>query len=217
MPTIKTCRECHGGSRPVEGKVTSNCLLCHNFHDARFPWDPLFKKRRRSVWRSASAALAARSRLLATSCGGGGSAGEAPCINLHDAAETSWFRRTCSASSRGRWAKAQARGIRAHIAVVDRVGNVLAVFSMTGAPATVAISGGRGVNGGLDGIPQGTIPATLSAISKAITGAYLSSQGNAFSTRTAGQIVQEFFNPGERGQPSGPLYGVQFSQLRAPT
>jgi len=49
MPTIKACRECHGGSRPVEGKVTSNCLLCHNFHDARFPWDPLFKPRGRDL------------------------------------------------------------------------------------------------------------------------------------------------------------------------
>ena len=43
MPTIKECRECHGGSKPVEKKVTSNCLLCHGFHDARFAWDPLFK------------------------------------------------------------------------------------------------------------------------------------------------------------------------------
>ncbi|HUL96976.1 MAG TPA: cytochrome c3 family protein [Usitatibacter sp.] len=42
MPTIETCRECHGGSRPQTGKVTSNCLLCHDFHDARHPWDPSF-------------------------------------------------------------------------------------------------------------------------------------------------------------------------------
>ncbi|HUP96330.1 MAG TPA: cytochrome c3 family protein [Usitatibacter sp.] len=42
MPSITRCRECHGGSRPVEGKVTSNCLLCHGFHDARYPWDPQF-------------------------------------------------------------------------------------------------------------------------------------------------------------------------------
>ncbi|MGH2577653.1 MAG: heme-binding protein, partial [Actinomycetota bacterium] len=57
------------------------------------------------------------------------------------------------------------------------------------------------------------MPSTLAAIAKAITAAYLSSEGNAFGTRTANQIVQEFFNPGERGQPSGPLFGVQFSQL----
>lgn len=47
MPTIKQCRECHGGSRPVEGKITSNCLLCHGFHDARFAWDPLLKPKGR--------------------------------------------------------------------------------------------------------------------------------------------------------------------------
>ena len=40
MPTIKACRECHGGSKPVEGKVMSNCLLCHGFHDATYPWSP---------------------------------------------------------------------------------------------------------------------------------------------------------------------------------
>jgi predicted CXXCH cytochrome family protein len=40
MPTITTCRECHGGSHPVEGKITSNCMLCHGFHDARHPWNP---------------------------------------------------------------------------------------------------------------------------------------------------------------------------------
>ena len=109
--------------------------------------------------------------------------------------------------------EAQARSVRAQIAVVDRVGNVLAVFRMTGAPATVAISSGLGVAGGLDGIAEGTVPAAQAAIAKAITGAYLSSAGNAFSARTANQIVQEHFNPGESQQPSGPLYGVQFSQL----
>jgi predicted CXXCH cytochrome family protein len=43
MPAIETCRECHAGSRPAEGKVMSNCLLCHGFHDARHPWDPFFE------------------------------------------------------------------------------------------------------------------------------------------------------------------------------
>src|SRR6185295_19291942 len=53
------------------------------------------------------------------------------------------------------------------------------------------------------------------AIAKAVTGAYLSSGGNAFSTRTASQIVQEHFPPSAaaRGLESGPLFGVQFSQL----
>ncbi len=47
---------------------------------------------------------------------------------------------------------------------------------------------------------------------KAITAAYLSSEGNAFSTRTASQIVQEHFNPGEFGGPSGPIFGVPLAR-----
>lgn len=108
--------------------------------------------------------------------------------------------------------EANARNVRATFAVSDRVGNVLAVYRMTGATATVDIVSGLGVNDGLDGV-SGIIPAEAAAISKAITGAYLSSSGNAFSTRTASQIIQKNFNPREANQPSGPLYGVQFSQL----
>ncbi|MES2684349.1 MAG: heme-binding protein [Pseudomonadota bacterium] len=108
-------------------------------------------------------------------------------------------------------AEAQARNARATVAVVDRVGNVLGVFRMTGSDTSITISSGRGVTGGLEGIS--VIPDSLTAISKAITGAYLSTEGNAFSSRTASQIVQQFFNPGETSQPSGPLFGVQFSSL----
>lgn len=108
-------------------------------------------------------------------------------------------------------AEAQARNAKATIAVVDRVGNVLGVFKMTGAAATFIIDGGRGAVGGLEGVS--IIPSEFAAISKAITGAYLSSEGNAFSSRTASQIVQEHFNPRENQQPGGPLFGVQFSQL----
>ena len=107
--------------------------------------------------------------------------------------------------------EAQARGAAGTIAVVDRSGNVLGVFKMTGAAATFTISGGRGVVGGLEGV--NIVPSEYAAISKAITGAYLSSEGNAFSTRTASQIVQENFNPGEVNSPGGPLFGVQFSSL----
>jgi uncharacterized protein GlcG (DUF336 family) len=57
------------------------------------------------------------------------------------------------------------------------------------------------------------VPSALAAIAKAVTGAYLSSEGNAFSTRTASQIVQEHFNPLEALASSGPLSGVQFSSL----
>jgi len=107
-------------------------------------------------------------------------------------------------------AEAQANGTPATISVVDRVGNVLAVYQMTGARGTVTITSNRGVVGGLENL---IVPSTLAAIAKAVTGAYLSSEGNAFTTRTASQIVQQTFNPGESNAPSGPLFGVQFSQL----
>lgn len=101
-------------------------------------------------------------------------------------------------------------GVRATFAVVDRVGNVLALYQMEGALPTSVIDGQNGAVGGLEGLE---VPSVLAAVSKAGTGAFLSSQGNAFTTRTASQIIQEHFNPPERGQPGGPLFGVQFSQL----
>lgn len=108
-------------------------------------------------------------------------------------------------------AEATAQQRPATIVVVDRVGNVLAAFRMSGAASTVRVDSGRGVSGGLEDVA--VIPATLAAIAKALTAAYLSSEGNAFSTRTASQVIQEHFNPGELGVPAGPLFGVQFSQL----
>ncbi len=108
-------------------------------------------------------------------------------------------------------AEANALNSPATIAVADRAGNILGVFRMNGAPAFTTIRGGKGQIGGLEEVA--VIPSELSAIAKAVTGAYLSSEGNAFTTRTAGQIVQENFNPGETNQPGGPLFGVQFSQL----
>lgn len=121
-------------------------------------------------------------------------------------------------------AQAQAAGVGATLAVVDRVGNVLAVFRSDGVPlggsSAVVIRSGGGVgaiDGGLEDlrfpIDSGVPSDGLAAIAKALTGAYLSSEGNAFSTRVAGQIVQDHFNPGEENQPAGPLFGVQFSQL----
>ena len=105
--------------------------------------------------------------------------------------------------------EAKARGAKATIAVVDRVGNVLAVYRMTGAQTTMRFP---------PDVPTGLppeLPSEFGAIAKAITGAYLSSSGNAFSTRTASMIVQEHFPPAPStpGLESGPLFGVQFSQL----
>ncbi len=108
-------------------------------------------------------------------------------------------------------AEAQAQKAGAVIAVTDRVGNVLAVFKMSNTRNSVTVDSKRNTGTGLDGLS--VVPAQFAAIAKAITGAYLSSEGNAFSTRTASQIVQEHFNPGELGQPGGPLFGVQFSSL----
>jgi uncharacterized protein GlcG (DUF336 family) len=108
-------------------------------------------------------------------------------------------------------AEAQAQHAKATIAVVDRVGNVLAVFQMKGASSAIRVDSQRATGTGLDGLS--VVPSTLGAIAKAITGAYLSSEGNAFSTRTASQIVQEHFNPQIQQQPGGPLFGVQFSSL----
>jgi uncharacterized protein GlcG (DUF336 family) len=109
-------------------------------------------------------------------------------------------------------AEARARSRPAVIAVTDRVGNVLAVYSMTGAPATVTLRPGATVNVDLQGV---VVPAAAGAIAKAVTGAYLSSGGNAFSSRTASMIVQPHFPPAPStvGLESGPLFGVQFSQL----
>jgi hypothetical protein len=38
MPSIADCRECHVGSRPVLGKVTSDCATCHKFHGGGDLW-----------------------------------------------------------------------------------------------------------------------------------------------------------------------------------
>ena len=111
--------------------------------------------------------------------------------------------------------EAQARGAKATLAVIDRSGNILGLFRMSGADQGFDIRSGRGVRGGLEEarLEGVRLPASFAAIAKATTAAYLSSEGNAFSTRTASQIIQENFNPKEFSQPSGPLYGVQFSQL----
>jgi uncharacterized protein GlcG (DUF336 family) len=110
--------------------------------------------------------------------------------------------------------EASARNLPSVIAVVDRVGNVLGVFTMTGARPTLTIpSPASGQNFDIQGLT--IIPSAAGAIAKAVTGAYLSSGGNAFTTRTASQIVQEHFPPAPStpGLESGPLYGVQFSSL----
>ncbi len=114
--------------------------------------------------------------------------------------------------------EADARGRPATIAVTDRVGNVLGVFVMNGTINRSLTSRltATGVLNDKDVDLQGVdIDSAIASISKALTGAYLSSGGNAFSTRTASEIVQSNFPPAPNtvGLESGPLSGVQFSQL----
>ncbi len=79
------------------------------------------------------------------------------------------------------------------VAVVDREGFVLGVWSVNGlAPSADNLA---------------------NAIAKAGTAAFLSSGQNAFTTRTAAMIVQQNFPPGVNNRPPGPLVGVNFSQL----
>lgn len=105
--------------------------------------------------------------------------------------------------------QAVAMGEEVTIAVVDHEGFVLGVLQMAGAPSTTTISGG-----GLGGLEGASVSARFAAISKAGTAAFFSTQGSAFTTRTASFIVQDHFPPGVSPSPGGPLFGVQFSSLR---
>ncbi len=79
------------------------------------------------------------------------------------------------------------------IAVTDREGYVLGVW-----------------------VPRGGEPTDLEvavSVGKAGTAAFLSSNANAFTSRTAGFIIQQHFPPGVKNLPPGPLVGVGFSNL----
>jgi uncharacterized protein GlcG (DUF336 family) len=78
------------------------------------------------------------------------------------------------------------------VAVVDREGFVLGAWSL--------ISGSNQLD-------------VIDAITKAGTAAFLSSDQHAFSSRTAGFIVQQHFPPGIQNRPPGPLVGVNFSNM----
>src|SRR3989442_7614841 len=112
--------------------------------------------------------VAAMASLLLGACSGS-SGGSAPAACTSDCGATFLTQADVQRVITQAVAEAQARGIAAHVAVVDRVGNVIASYRMNGAPDTVAIASGLPVSGGLDAIPQGTIPSAFSAIAKAIT------------------------------------------------
>src|SRR5438105_10145813 len=79
------------------------------------------------------------------------------------------------------------------IAVTDREGYVLGVWVV------------RGGNANPDEI--------ATAVSKAGTAAFLSSNQNAFTSRTAGFIIKQHFPPGISHTATGPLVGVGLSNL----
>src|SRR5438309_1507278 len=79
------------------------------------------------------------------------------------------------------------------IAVTDREGYVLGVWVVRGGTAT-----------------PGEI---ATAVSKAGTASFLSSNQNAFTSRTAGFIIQQHFPPGVSNTSTGPLVGVGLSNL----
>ena len=83
------------------------------------------------------------------------------------------------------------------IALVDTEGFVLGVWSVNGAMPTTAVFTNM----------------VADAIAKAGTAAFLSSSQNAFTSRTAGFIIQQHFPPGVADTPNGPLVGVNFSSL----
>ncbi len=79
------------------------------------------------------------------------------------------------------------------IAVTDREGFVLGVWNVRGG--------------------QPSAPEIATCVSKAGTAAFLSSDQNAFTSRTAAFIVQQHFPPGVQNTPTGPLVGVGLSNL----
>jgi len=79
------------------------------------------------------------------------------------------------------------------IAVNDREGYVLAVWNVRGGQPTAA--------------------EIATCVSKAGTAAFLSSDQNAFTSRTAGFIIQQHFPPGVGNTSTGPLVGVGLSNL----
>ncbi|MBS0660615.1 MAG: heme-binding protein [Verrucomicrobia bacterium] len=114
---------------------------------------------------------------------------------------------------------------RAVIAVTDREGFVLGVWSVSGVQpssfqtiedvVTLSVNGTTVSTGlsvpasdprvGLVGLSSGA------AIREAGTAAFLSSNNNAFNSRVAQFIIQQNFPPGVGNRPPGPLVGVEFS------
>jgi uncharacterized protein (TIGR03437 family) len=115
--------------------------------------------------------------------------------------------------------RARQMNLNVTVALVDHEGTALGVFRMTGAPTTTRIgsfnlqTGAKLKPADPDGLQDVLVPSEFAAISKAGTAAFFSTQGNAFTSRTASFIIQEHLPPLLDFQSGGPLFGVQFSQL----
>ena len=95
------------------------------------------------------------------------------------------------------------------IAVTDREGFVLGAWDMQGRlphplPAFTSVDDSAVLR--IYGLLAG-------AITRAGTAAFLSSDQEALTSRTAGYIIQQHFPPGVQNTPPGPLVGVGFSNL----
>jgi uncharacterized protein GlcG (DUF336 family) len=100
------------------------------------------------------------------------------------------------------------------IAVTDREGFVLAIWDVKKRlpqrlpPFPLAFD----ANGSSLAVTK-TYGLVAAAVTRASAAAFLSSDQHAFTTRTAGFIIQQHFPPGVRNTPPGPLVGVGFSSL----
>ena len=95
------------------------------------------------------------------------------------------------------------------ISVTDREGFVLGVWDMQGRiphplPAFTSVD---------DPVVLRIYGLLAGAITRAGTAAFLSSDQEALTSRTAGYIIQQHFPPGVFNTPPGPLVGVGFSNL----
>jgi uncharacterized protein GlcG (DUF336 family) len=90
------------------------------------------------------------------------------------------------------------------IAVTDRVGNVLAVFRKTGAPATATGNFGSSVSAG------------DLAVALARTAAFFSNSQAPLSSRTVRFISGVHFPPGVSNTPSAALYGIENTNRGCP-
>ncbi len=96
---------------------------------------------------------------------------------------------------------------RAIIAVTDRDGFVLAAWDMDGRIPNPLPAFDFGITA------TRRFGLLAAAITRAGTAAFLSSNQEAFTSRTAGFIIQQHFPPGVRNTGNGPLVGVGLSSL----